>query len=121
MRNFYAIVLLFALAACANPTLTGDPVVINAEKTLRIAKDTLDLFVKLEYDNRAMVIAKFPEVHAFAEKVRREAPAILRTANDAKNAYKYHHAGATAGQVWAAVGIVSELAAQAQRYIAKVQ
>jgi hypothetical protein len=121
MRNFYAIVLLLALAACASPTLTGDPVVINAEKTLRIAKDTLDLFVKLEYDNREMVIAKFPEIHAFAEKVRREAPTILKTANDAKNAYKYHHAGATAGQVWAAVGIVSELAAQAQKYIAKVQ
>lgn len=120
MKNAFAIVLLLALGACATPT-TGDPIVVNAEKTLRLAKDTLDLFVKLEYQNQAVVKAKFPQVHEFAEKVRREAPAMLKTADDIKNAYKAHRNDAIAAQLAAAIAAISQVAAQAQTYMPKVQ
>lgn len=110
----------FLVVACAAPSIGSDPVIVNAEKTLRVSKDTLDLFVKLEYQNQAAVKARFPIVHEFAEKVRREAPGLLKAANDTKNAYKDHRNGTAAGQVWAAVAAVSQLATGAQSYLVKV-
>jgi hypothetical protein len=123
MKQFRQTSLLltaFIVVACTAPTIGGDQVVINAEKTLRISKDTLDLFVSLEYHNQAQVKARFPAIHEFAEKVRRTAPALLKTANDAKNAYKYNRNGTTAGQLWAAMAAVTKLAADAQTYLAQV-
>jgi hypothetical protein len=112
------IILPFLVWACTTPQTGSDPIVVNAEKTLRISKDTLDLFVTLEYQNQALIKTKFPPVHAFAESVRKDAPQLLKAANDAKNAYKNKQG--TSAQLFAALTAVTTLASKAQQYLAIV-
>lgn len=93
-------VSLSLVPACSNykeflqhPLTTAAPVnesvVVNAEKTLRVSKDTFDLFLRIEKDNQALVKSKMPQVHTFAEYLRKNAPTWLITANNLKNDYKH--------------------------------
>lgn len=59
-----------------------------AEKALKQAKLTFDLFFGLVHDNHAFVVAHLPTVYAFAQKMQVEAPDALRKANAAKNVFK---------------------------------
>ena len=60
----------------------------TAEHTLRAAKDTFDLFFGLVHDNHDLVVTKLPKVYAFAQMMQTKAPAVMRQANAAKNAFK---------------------------------
>ncbi len=128
-------VILVALCLCVIPiTYTGcgstgnllttsvtpqASVVINAEKTLRVSKDTFDLFLKLEYQNQALVKAKFPQIHQFAEYLRKNAPTWLITANNAKNAYK--HGNGNLQALMSAIDTLTSNETQAQTYITQLQ
>ncbi len=94
-------------------------VVVNAEKTLRVSKDTFDLFLKLEYQNQALVKAKYPQIHQFAEYIRRNAPTWLTTANNAKNAYK--HGNGNLQALMSAVDTLTSNSTQAQTYVTQLQ
>ncbi len=94
-------------------------VVVNAEKTLRVSKDTFDLFLKLEYQNQALVKAKFPQIHQFAEYLRKNAPTWLITANNAKNAYK--HGNGNLQALMTAIDTLTSNSTQAQTYITQLQ
>ncbi len=94
-------------------------VVVNAEKTLRVSKDTFDLFLKLEYQNQALVKAKWPQIHQFAEYIRRNAPTWLITANNAKNAYK--HGNGNLQALMSAIDTLTSNSTQAQTYISQLQ
>jgi uncharacterized lipoprotein len=80
----------FSLSASAQTGVVNDDViVVNTEKALAIALDTFDVFLKLEYDNRA-ALSKLPQVHAFAENVRRNGKNWIVSARNAKDAYKHN-------------------------------
>lgn len=66
-----------------------------AEHSLRAAKDTFDLFFDLVHTNHELLVAQKPEsplgqVYAFAERMQVQAPAAMKRANAAKNAFKYN-------------------------------
>ena len=65
--------------------VTGDPVVVNSERTIGLAFDTIDGFLRWEKANRAVVP---PKVHAAAQSLRREAPDAFRNARAVLRAYK---------------------------------
>lgn len=114
---------LFGNAGNTTPALsasTSSSIVVASEKTLRVSKDTIDLFLHLEYDNKALVKANFPQVHAFAETLRKQAPDALIAANNAKNAFKHNRNASNQASLMTAVATVSELAAQSQQYINKI-
>ncbi len=94
-------------------------VVVNAEKTLRVSKDTFDLFLKLEYQNQALVKTKYPQIHQFAEYIRKNAPTWLITANNAKNAYK--HGNGNLQALMAAIDTLTTNQTQAQTYVTQLQ
>lgn len=98
-------------------TSTHDAIVINSEKTLRVSKDTFDLFLRLEDDNRAEFALVSPEIHKFANKLRREAPGWLKQANKFKNIYK--HSGPTADPTTLqnSLVVLSDATTKAQQYI----
>lgn len=79
------LLLVLFLTGCA--TLTGDPVVVNAEKATRVAVIAFDGFTELEYNNRA-ALAKWPEIRTVADHVRQIAPDLLVTVRNATKAYK---------------------------------
>lgn len=92
-------------------------IVVNAEKTLRISKDTFDTFLHVEHDNRALVREKLPQVHKFAEYVRSNAPSWLSRANTLKNLYKHNRDAATGQQLLSALNTLSQNQNQAQQFI----
>jgi hypothetical protein len=96
MKRFFSLFICLSLASCAlAPALTGckaptsaiqgDPVVVNSEKTIAIARDTVDAFLKWEKENRPSVS---PDVHAAAQAIRAKAPDQFRNARAVLRAYK---------------------------------
>ena len=65
--------------------VTGDPVVVNSERAIGIAFDTVDGFLRWEHANRGVVP---PKVHAVAQSLRRDAPDAFRNAKAVLRAYK---------------------------------
>ena len=65
--------------------VTGDPVVINSERAIGIAFDTVDGFLRWEKANRGSVP---PKVHSAAQSLRRDAPDAFRNARAVLRAYK---------------------------------
>jgi hypothetical protein len=100
-------------------TTANENVVVDAEKTLRISKDTFDIFLKLEKQNQVFVKAHLPQVHQFAEYIRTNAPTWLITANDLKNQYK--HGTGNLNLLMAALNVLKQNSSQAQTYTSQLQ
>jgi hypothetical protein len=117
----------FLLSGCKTTTTGTTPgtsapneaYVVNAEKTLRISKDTFDLFLKIEYDNRELVKQRFPQIHTFAEYLRKNAPTWLVTANNLKNDYKHSNVGLNA--LLNALSVLTTNTNRAQTYINEIR
>lgn len=105
----------------------GDPVVVNAEKTAAIAKDTFDEFLKLEYEHRELLLKNAPQIHAFAQTLRHRANpgdppnAIkwIQTLRRVTLAYKYNRSAENKANVSTALETVAEALSQANQYIAQ--
>lgn len=69
---------------------TADQIIVDAEKTTKIADDTFNTFLKLDYENRTFIKERAPSVHAFAEYLRKDDRALnwLRQARSATKAFK---------------------------------
>lgn len=129
MKYINVIILSFVLTftpACTEfmqaPLTTSLPVnenvVVNAEKTLRTAKDTFDFFLHLERDNQTLVKEKLPQVHTFAEYLRKNAVGWLITANQLKNDYK--HGNGNLQALLNALNVITSNANTAQQYVSKI-
>jgi len=78
--------LVILSTGCApSGAVTGDPVVVNSERAIGIAFDTIDSFLRWERANQGVVPVK---VHAAAQSLRREAPDAFRNARAVLRAYK---------------------------------
>lgn len=77
--------ILLNTGCSTSAVVTGDPVVVNSEKTIAIAFDTVDTFLRWELANRGAVS---PDVHAAAQAVRAKAPDAFRNARAVLRAYK---------------------------------
>lgn len=108
----------FMQAPLTTPLPVNASVVTNAEKTLRVSKDTFDFFLKLEYDNQTLVKSQFPQIHAFAEYLRKNAANWLITTNKLKNDYKHGN-----GDLQALLNALSNLTTNvntANQYVSKI-
>jgi len=65
--------------------VTGDPVVVNSERAIGIAFDTIDSFLRWEKANQGVIPVK---VHSAAQSLRRDAPDAFRNARAVLRAYK---------------------------------
>lgn len=96
----------------------NENVVANAEKTLRISKDTFDMFLHIEYDNRDLVKERAPQIHAYANYIRVNAPNWLISADKLKNAYKHGQVGLA--ELQDALNVLLGATAQANKYISQI-
>lgn len=132
MKKLLPFILVVTLSACfspgcANPssttgttaTVSSNPVVA-AETTLRLAKDTIDLFLRLEKQNETTVKANAPQIHTFAEYLRQHAADILISANLVKNTYKHNRSADNAANLVTILATVNQLVAQAAQYTTKI-
>ena len=105
----------------ATYTEASDPIVVNAEKTLRISKDTFDLLLKLEYENRDDAAKISPRIHEFANYLRTNAPHWLTSANNLKNAYKHNRTLDNKANLLSALATLDQATAEARTYINQIQ
>jgi len=115
---FILILPLFFCSGCATLQPGADPVVVNAERTIEVARATLDSFVRFEFNNRA----KCPrEVQDAAEKIRREAPEWFNRAMRLKLAYKTNRGADAKADLLTAIAVLSTAASEAATMLAKHQ
>lgn len=98
-----------------------DPVVVNAERSVAIALDTFDLFLKLEFDNRERLKQISPDIFTVAEKFRREAPQWIASANNTIRAYKKNRTPEGKVSLMTAVAVLESALRESQNYIRKIQ
>tara|TARA_R110000822_G_scaffold21917_3_gene69346 strand:- start:1962 stop:2330 length:369 start_codon:yes stop_codon:yes gene_type:complete len=121
MKRIAAILLLLPLllcGGCSGLQLGADPVVVNAERTLQVARATLDAFVRFEFHNRAQCP---PEVQAAAEKIRRDAPEWFARVVRLKQSYKLNRGADQKADLLTAVSVLSTAASEAATALAKHQ
>lgn len=105
---------------CAPIQPGHDPIVVNAERTLAASFDVIDTFLSVEHERRETVRAELPDVHAFAEQLRREAPAALTAAKSAIDAYKASRDRANADAMNNTLAAVETLARQSRLHLSRI-
>lgn len=121
MKRFAIWLLLLPLlvaVGCVTLQPGADPVVVNAERTIEVARVTLDSFVRFEFNHRA----KCPlAVQDAAERIRREAPAWFERALRLKAAYKQNRGPDQKADLLTAVAVIQTAAAESATYLAQHQ
>ena len=116
MKRLY-LIALFSLAllfaGCGTYTVApgADPVVVHAEQTLAVSRDTLDAFIQYDY---AHADTEPAGVHAFAESIRRHAPDTFREARAILDAYQSAKTADNLGKLNTYLESIQALAAQAK-------
>lgn len=116
---FLLLLPLMLTSGCfATLQVGADPVVVNAERTIEVARVTLDAFVKFEFNQRA----KCPkEVQDAAEAIRRNAPEWFNRALRFKQAYKLNRNADNKASLLTAVAVLQTAASEAAVALAKHQ
>jgi hypothetical protein len=95
----------------------SDPIVVNAEKTLLIGRDTFLLLSQVEYTNREELAKIVPAMRGYADYIRRNSTRWLKTANSLKNAYKYNRTSENQRALVATLATISEAINQSKQYL----
>ena len=121
------------LSGCAGVAPGSDPLVVHAEQTLTGAEATFDTFLQLDDQNRALVAAKAPPVHAFAEWLRTPQTfgnttntaarwaCLVESAELTKEAYKANRVGTNAIQLTASLDALEQALTQTQTQLAAIK
>lgn len=104
---------LLALTGCAALLPGADPVTVHAERATRAAVDTMDFFLKWEFENREPLRTIDPRVFALAESIRRDAPGWIAATRAATKAWKTNRATADRARLAGALARVEGAATEA--------
>ena len=107
------------LIGCASVQPGNDPVVVNAERSTAVALATMDAFLQIEYNNRAMLKQVNPGIHIYAEYLRRNGQHYLQTARALTLAYKQNRSATNKANLQTAIALLNEIANQANTYVAQ--
>lgn len=97
----------------SSPFIAGDLVVVNSEKAIAIAFDSVDTFLRWEYAHRHAVPS---DVTKAADALRRKAPDAFRNARSVLRAYKTNRSPEQRALVETYLATVEELARVAATY-----
>jgi hypothetical protein len=128
VKTILLALLAAAMCACATLDPKADAVEVRAEQTVSIAFDTFDTFLKLETQNRAMLLKKAPEVVAFADTLRRpvmdngkQIPwgiSLVESANRTRLAYKSNRTADNKASLLSALAAVESALAETNKQLA---
>lgn len=112
------VLLSLILSGCSTIAPGSDPVVVHAERVTGMALDTFDVFLKLEYENRARLAKISPDIHVTAELIRAKGFGWLSNARAATKRYKADRTEVTRSILVAATRFLEDAVLAAQKYIA---
>lgn len=96
-----------------------DQIVIRSEQALVIGLDTFDTFLKIERANQQGLAKVSPQIHIFAEKVRRDGKRWLKSLEAAHDAYKGNRSAQNHATLVTAYKTVQAAITESQQYITK--
>ena len=118
-RQLSPLVALILLSSCAGITSGNDPVVVNAERTTQVALDTFDSFVKYEYNNKATLQKLNPNIHKYANTVRKNGAQWLASARAFTQAYKYNRTADKKANLETAIAVLQAAITQIGQYMSE--
>jgi len=119
-RNIIPIVALLLMSGCAGILPGNDPVLVNAERTTALAYTSFDSFFALERNQDAFVKANLPQVHKFANDLRRNAPQYLASARSATEAYRLNRSAENKATLDTLIAVLTNAMAQIGTYTAEI-
>lgn len=99
--------------------VNDDHIVVRTEQALNIALDTFNIFLKIERDNQVGLEKVSPEIHKFAENVRRNGKNWIKSAQRAKNVYSQNRTAENHANLITAYKTLKTAIAESQSYINK--
>jgi hypothetical protein len=105
---------------CSGILPGNDPVVVDAEKTTRIAVETFNTFFKLEFDNRALVLEKAPKIHEYANYARLHSPQWIASARALTITYKTNRTSENKANLQTALKVLQDAIDQATKYTTQI-
>lgn len=114
--KFSPLILAVLIYGCATTQTGSDPVVIDAEKATSIGVETINTFLKIEYDNQALVKSKVPSVHSFANSLRIHAPQWIASVRSLTAAYKNNRTPQNKANLETGLAVLQAAITQATQY-----
>jgi hypothetical protein len=121
MRRAFLISALFPLlVGCSILTPGSDAVIVNAERTERVAFHSVDAFLSIEKDNAATLKTVSPEIHKYAETLRHNAPSWFRSARALTETYKSNRSVQNKANLQSALALLETAQSQANDYMGRI-
>lgn len=108
------------MTGCATVEDGNSVVVVNAERSVKIAAETIDTFLKLEYENQAIYEAISPGIHKFANELRKNAPSYITNVRTLTKAFKANRTEENKANLTTAVAVLEAALREAQTHLANV-
>lgn len=109
-----------SMSASGNPgVVRDDKILIHTEQVLAISLDTFDTFLKIERDNQTQFDKVSPEIHKFAENIRRNGKNWIKSAEKAHDAYQNNRSDKNYVTLATAYSVLQAAIAESQKYIGK--
>lgn len=119
MRRAALLLVVLALClACVHARPDADPYLLRAEQSLAVGVDVLDAWFLLERQHEVLIEAKLPGAHAETERLRRDAPAYIRTVTAAMDAYRVAPGPEGKASIQKALAVFLVLVERSQGYLA---
>lgn len=112
---------LLMFCGCAAIAPDADPVVVNAERSTKIAFEAMDSFLSVEHQYRDWFRVNAPDVHVAAERLRANFPPALASARALTKAYKNNRTPSGKLSLETALVLVNQLGAEASAWLASAQ
>lgn len=96
----------------------GDQVLYQAETTIVTSYEIVDTFLKWERTNQKL-LAKWPDIHRAADRLRADYPQWYRTANALRDAYAANPDPATRDKLQTALALLRTALTEATGYMAQ--
>ena len=115
MKTLSMLALVGLLAACATVKEGHDPVVVNAERTVKSAFATLDKFMVFTENHKVQLATLAPEVNKAAITIRAQAPQQFYNAWDLIDVYKKNKTAENKVKLSTALAVVDTVLADIEK------
>jgi len=122
LKRLHPLVAVVLLYGCAQPSISTqstDQVILRAEQTAQVARDTFNLFVHLERDNESVLKTVNPQIHVYANTIRAHGLDWVDSLRAATKAFKANRDSASQANLNTALATLTTAITEANKYIAQ--
>lgn len=108
---------MLLIFGCGTIDKGADPIVVNAERSTKIALVTFDAFLRYEYENKDLLAGIDPSIHKFAEQIRKSGKKWIESANNLTVVYKVNRTEENRFNLVTALAVLQAAMTESEKYI----